>query len=592
MSHATRVSRSWKTVLSECSLEGRLLLVPRVTVGIMVLVLTLALGGPLITSRRLADIQQNAYPSLHDARALGAIVQAIHQHSSPAESGPERQVYNDSLVERFHALALSSRATPLVALDSRFSEYLALEHGGASPGDAARAYDALIGELASNQALAEQEIADALASAETVGTWLTCAVVAGGVVALVALALLGKAVAGSVRESIEEVTRTVEALATGERALLGVIPAPGAVGRLEAAIRRLSKQVRHNADVATALAAGELARAPRGHAPGDPVGAALAELRTRMDEMAAAARRLARGDLGASFTPTSTHDSFGHAHLAMTRRFSAALLDVESTRHAIAGIVERVRGDVASLAASTGNDAETFRRALDQMTLVTLQSRSAADRSAMLTERAADSDDMLRHAAAAFDDSLAGLTELVRASGTAQRLARHAGQLAVRAAVGSNGESALEDQARAIAEEAATTMRAMVRTVVEGSEQAHVSGVAVDRVAIALREGTALVREVGMVAREQAETLGSLDTEMMRAQGSVARSAETARSLANRLDALSSHARRLDAILGRFRSGPPPVVTTAAPLQRRSIAVLRPGVERRMPQTSRSRSES
>jgi hypothetical protein len=194
--------------------------------------------------------------------------------------------------------------------------------------------------------------------------------------------------------------------------------------------------------------------------------------------------------------------------------------------------------------------------------------------------------------AAAFDDSLAGLTELVRASGTAQRLARHAGQLAVRAAVGSNGESALEDQARASAEEAATTMRAMVRTVVEGSEQAHVSGVAVDRVAIALREGTALVREVGMVAREQAETLGSLDTEMMRAQGSVARSAETARSLANRLDALSSHARRLDAILGRFRSGPPPVVTTAAPLQRRSIAVLRPGVERRMPQTSRSRSES
>jgi methyl-accepting chemotaxis protein len=328
----------------------------------------------------------------------------------------------------------------------------------------------------------------------------------------------------------------------------------------------------------SAVAAGDYRSAARTREPSDPIGLALSQLSTTMESIATAAQRVSRGDLSADVTPQGPDDAFGHAQAAMHRRIGTAFTDLDATRHSIAALIDGMRDDALALAAATNEDADRLRRTVDQLAVVTLEARSQSARGDILAERASENAAMLQQGTSAFDASQEMLREVVRKSAVVQRLARNASQLALRST--NAGAAELQADARALAEQAAAATSEIIRMVVEGTEHAHESGVAIDRVAIALQDGTTLVREVSTASAEQSSALVAIDEAIVQVHGTTSRNADMARQLSSRLDTLASQARRLDALLRRFRRTPS---TWGTPALLEELAVTGPVLFRTPP---------
>lgn len=398
------------------------------------------------------------------------------------------------------------------------------------------------------------------------------ALAATGLLALPTLALLVWVMRADVARCLAEATRTVDALAAGE---LGVVirdSADDAVAGLNGALRRLAHQLRDNAETAQALADGAYRRAARPMAAHDPIGIALARLTTRVTDLAATSQRVARGEPGLGVTPQSDEDTFGRAYAAMLEHVAATLMDVESTRVAMLTVIDAMRGDAAALASSAHIDADRLRRTEEQLATVALQARTHGTRGAVLAERATESEALLASGAAALQSSINGVCGVLRSAETVQHLAREAGLLAVRGAT--TTAEASEDEAvrhagaaRALATDAAAAASTITRMMISGTEHAYEAGVAFDRVAIAVRDGTALVHELGIASRGQAAALQEIDETVLQVSRTTSNSAETARQLVHRLDSLASQTRRLELTgrrVPRRRMAPMINVTTSA----------------------------
>jgi methyl-accepting chemotaxis protein len=75
--------------------------------------------------------------------------------------------------------------------------------------------------------------------------------------------------------------------------------------------------------------------------------------------------------------------------------------------------------------------------------------------------------------------------------------------------------------------------------------------VAFDRVAIAVKDSTSLVQEIGAASQRQAAELHEIDATVSQVTRTTSNSAETARQLVHRLDALAAQARRIEATVRR-----------------------------------------
>jgi methyl-accepting chemotaxis protein len=343
----------------------------------------------------------------------------------------------------------------------------------------------------------------------------------------------------------------------------------------------MARQLRENSDVAHALASGAFRRAARGTAPHDPIGVALARVASTMEEIATSAQRVARGDLRATLTPQSPDDAFGQAHAAMMRRITTTLRDVEAARLRIAQEIEAMRDDAAALASASAADADRLRRTVERVSGLAIQVRADAERSESLAQRADDGERLVEEGSATLHTSVHGIREVLQRSDDVQRLARNAGLLAVCAMAdagqvkrSAQATEALEGEARALAAEAAAAARTMTRVMIDGSEKAYESGVAIDRVAGVVHESATMVRELEGTARRRAAELALVDEKVVQVQGTVAQGADRARQLATRLDLLSSHVRQLDAVLRRLNRGHAPVIMATSPATARSGPAL------------------
>jgi methyl-accepting chemotaxis protein len=590
MQRTDQLPRAWKTVFAGRSLDSRIRLVPRAGVVLVALFFSIAMVGQSIASGRLAALQRDDYPALRETRELATLLgsaQAELDATSRDGSGLGRA---DSLAARFHAISRLSQPAGVSAIDRAFgSYYLSARRaalGTAGSDDATVAGDAevramyrqLQARLLADITAGEQHVASTLASAASLQSLVSWTLALCGMVAALLLALLGLAATVSISGSIDEITRTVDTLVAGELGTRISDTERGSLGRLNASLRRLARQMRDNSATAHALAAGDYRSATRTREPADPIGLALSQLSSSMEAIAMVAQRVSRGDLGGEVTPQGLDDAFGHAQAAMHRRVGAAFSDMEATRHSIASLVEQMRGDALALATATGEDADRLRRTVDHLAVVTLQARAQAARGDVLAERTSENALMLQQGTSAFEASQEMLREVVRKSAVVQRLARDAARLAVRS---TSAEAAdLQEGARALAGQAAATTSEIIRVVVEGTEHGHTAGVAIDRVAIALQDGTALVREVSASTASQSRALVAIDEAIVQVHGTTSRSADMARQLSSRLDTLASQARRLDALLRRFRRTPS---TWGTPALIEELAVTGPVLYRTPP---------
>lgn len=388
--------------------------------------------------------------------------------------------------------------------------------------------------------------------------------------AIVALASAAAAARAAFARTLDDATNTLDALATGD----GPLPFRESDdlhrAALAAAIGRLARQLRDNGETARLLAAGAFRRAARPVSAQDPMGLALAQVARSMEEVALAAQRVARGDVALAMEPRSEDDALGHAHSAMMRRVATTIHDAESCVRRLMQEVDELRGASAALASAVDTDADRLRHTLSRVAAVAIQARTDADRGTALTERIVDSELLLDEGMGALDQAAGSLREVLGHAEIVQRLARHAGLLAVYAgadatqgATDIRGALPLEAEARALAHEAASVAAALTRMTIDGTEHVHALGVALDRVALSVRNGMSMTREVGTIARRRAAELLSADERLVELHAGMTRHASNARRLGARLELLSSHVRQQDAVLRRLDRGRSPLPVTA-----------------------------
>lgn len=567
MSTIARSTGFWTTVLSSRSLDARIRLVPRVAVASVAMVLLVAIAGGVRAGNRLESIEHDAYPALLDARELAVTLAAVRgELATGGDALHEARL--DSLADRFHAIARRGPDASFAAVDTRFSEYLSRsrrsslglstdDDGASDPRTAAeQSYAMLESELGTAVRRAEGSLASSLSGARTLQSLAMLALMVAGALALAMVTTLAFATRSDVFAWIDGLAGTVDDLCAGRLGIAIRDSAEDAPGRLGAALRRMARQLRDNFETADALAEGAFRRAVRTTTPSDPIGIALDRLSATMSEMATASQRVTRGDLDVIVTPQSPDDAFGAAYAAMMQRVVSTLHEVESTRASMLALIESMRGDAAALASSANIDADRLRRTEDRLTGITIQARADVTRGVLLTERTAESEALLDAGSAALQSSIDGLSGVLRSADAVQHLAREAGLLAIRGAVTSAATDADAVQhagaARALATEAAAAAGTITRIMIGGTEHAYDAGVALDRVAIAVRDGAALVRELGVTSERHAAQLIEIDDTVSQVSRTTSNSAETARQIVHRLDSLASHARRLQ-ILGRRR---------------------------------------
>ena len=405
------------------SLEDALRACVRSAVAIIAAVLTIGLAGQVAASARLDTLVNDAYPELRDARVLSTTLAAIRVAAVDADRDPVRLARIDSLADRFHATARHGRGASgdaaFRALDKAFADYLAATRPTApaetldavipagSRGD--RLYDDVSLMLADRGVAAERDVDAGLASAHRLQRITLASMTVAGAAALGLLALLGMLAMQSLARWSDDLARQVDAVAIGEIDLDALPSRLGAGPRVDAAFRRLTRQLHDNATAARALADGAYHRAARANERHDPVSVALATLAATMTRLAGSATRIARGDLAVIVEARSPRDDFGRAHAAMTQRIVTTLRDADATRRGIEGTVAAMRGDAAALASSANVDADRLRRAEERLACVTLQARADAARSAELSERATESDELLEQGSASLQSSLDGV---------------------------------------------------------------------------------------------------------------------------------------------------------------------------------------
>jgi methyl-accepting chemotaxis protein len=405
----------------------------------------------------------------------------------------------------------------------------------------------------------EREIAEQTAAAHRlqVASWIAMTLLA--LIAAMLLLSLSDAITGANGLALQRVTGAARALADGETDLDLPATDDAELRALHQALVRVGVTMGEHAAAAEALAEGRTRRLA-GPTRADRVSVALARVAGYEDELAAAARRIADGDLSTTVSPRSTHDLLGRAHEEMTNTLVRLLGEIEEASAALAATAERMHHAADQVASGANEGAENVRRTADSLAKMTATMQGAATRAQSVENRAVESAATVQEGAAVLHESLDALTAVLREAAVVDSIATDAGLLAVnaaieaaRAGVGGSGFTVVADEVRILAQQASKAAREINQLSTAGSASAGRSSALLGKLAPSIDDSAAMVRELAVSARCQADELMVLGTALGSVDETTRRTATGATQLRMSADALASHALKLGAMLRSFR---------------------------------------
>jgi methyl-accepting chemotaxis protein len=287
---------------------------------------------------------------------------------------------------------------------------------------------------------------------------------------------------------------------------------------------------------------------------------ALGRVAEYEEELAAAARRIADGDLTAMVSPRSTRDVLGRAHEEMANALVRLLGEVEEASAAIAATAERLHDAASQVANGANEGAESVRRTADSLAKMTAAMQGAATRAQSVENRAAESAATVQEGSAVLHESIDALTAVLREASVVDSIATDAGLLAVnaaieaaRAGVGGSGFTVVADEVRILAQQASKAAQQINSLTTAGSASAGRSSELLDKLAPSIDDSAAMVRELAVSARHQADELMVLGSSLGTVDETTRRTATGATQLRMSADVLASHAVKLAAMLRSFR---------------------------------------
>jgi methyl-accepting chemotaxis protein len=578
MMYSNRFSNAWSRVLNDRPAGERIRLLAQLACVTIALLLLVSIGTGVMVSRKLALVQEEAVPALRESRELRDLLGATRDavQGSDLAGNVARFSRADSLAERFHMLATSARlheqhAAGMRSVDERFAAWYVQARRAAErlpSGDEAltsSAELAIVGMravramLTADIAATEREIAEQAAAAhrlQVVG-WLTMTLLAA--MAVVLLLSLAEGINDANGGELRRATSAARRLADGE-ADLDLPPTDDLeFHALHQALARIAATMNEYAAAAEALAEGRTRRLS-GAWRTDRVSAALARVAEYEEALAGAARRIADGDLSAAVSARSSHDLLGRAHEEMTDALVRLLQEIDEAGAAIAATAERMHHAADQVANGANEGAESVRRTAESLAKMTATMQGAATRAQSVENRAVESAATVQEGAAVLHESLDALTAVLREAAVVDSIATDAGLLAVnaaieaaRAGVGGSGFTVVADEVRILAQQASKAAREINQLSTAGSASAGRSSELLDKLGPSIDGSAAMVRELAVSARQQADELMVLGSALGSVNETTRRTATGATQLRMSADALASHAVKLGAMLRSFR---------------------------------------
>ena len=572
----------------------KILLFPAVAACALVIILVLVLVSGAITERQLTRIEQGYYPSVQLSRALEQSLAEVQRglQDAAAARDMDRLAEADSAHQRFLRRLGAGRENPVVeqqrldVIGRDFDRYFSGARAttarlisGSQDTGADQGNETLLASLEQMKArfngvhasLAvatrndESAIDSAFRTTRLLGrvVWIMVVLVTLG--CLWALWRLSATASDSVTEPLTGALRVADQLARGD--VGATAPQIGSTsadefGRLLRSMQLMVTYLREMAQLADAIARGDLSVRAEPRSPADTFGKAFVAMQSYLVDMASVAEQISSGQLDVRVAPRSNDDTFGNAFVSMTTRLSQVISEVRASAETMSSGADQVAGAAGELSRTTADEAahvQATLAGLDEVgALVGRNAQLSREMETMALEGARNSEESAESIRATIEamHAITSKISVVDAIATQTNLlALNAAIEAARAGEHGKGFAVVADEVRRLSvqsREAAREIDDLARSSLTVAER---SGEIVTTLTDSMRKTTELVQAVAAASAEQTAGLGGVRDAMRLVDDVTQRNASAAEELAATAEEMAAQVETLQSLLAFFRLG-------------------------------------
>ena len=350
-----------------------------------------------------------------------------------------------------------------------------------------------------------------------------------------------------------------EAIARGDLSQDVDIDQKDEVGRLAAAMQRMTQTLRATAAIAERIAVGDLGVKVEILSDKDVLGKALERMVGNLKETVAVAERISGGDLTVRVPVQSDKDTLGQALSAMVERIKGVVREVQGAATNVASGSQQLASSSEELSQGATEQASSAEEASSAMEEMSANIAQNADNARQTEKIAVQSAEDAKKGGEAVSKTVEAMRQIAEKIAIIEEIARQTDLLALNAAIeaaraGEHGKgfAVVAAEVRKLAErsqKAAAEISTLSGTSVEIAEEA---GQMLSKLVPDIQHTAELVQEISAASAEQNAGAEQINTALRQLDQVIQQNASASEEMASTAEELSAQAEQLQAATAFF----------------------------------------